>query len=245
MSRINKLLNKKKISIITCYDATFSNLLERYKCDAALVGDSLGIVINGHENTRKVSMNEMIYHTKAVRLGSASLPIISDMPLLALRTKNDALKNAKALINAGADMLKIEGGTSVLPIIRHLSENNIMICAHIGYIPQTMDKPLTGVDPNKSLEIAKALEENGAQMIVLSMMGSDTDKLITKNLIIPTIAFRSSNLCSGNVEIIYDLIGVTSKFLYEKKLGPAKEPKSCISSIIEFIEKDHKINTND
>lgn len=244
MNRINKLLIKKNISIITCYDATFSNLLEQCKCDAVLVGDSLGIVIKGDKNTRKVGMNEMIYHTQAVRQGSASLPIISDMPLLALESKNDALINAKALINAGADMIKIEGGSSALPLIKFLSKNNIRVCAHIGYIPQSMNAPLTKSDPKKNLEIALNLQENGAQMIVLSMMGSDSDKLITENLTIPTIAFRSSNLCRGNVEIIYDLIGVTSKFLKVKKNRSGNKPKSCISAILKFIEATNK-NTND
>ena len=245
MSRINTLLNKNNISIITCYDATFSNLLEQCKCDAVLVGDSLGIVIKGEKNTRKVSMDEIIYHTKAVRHGSASLPIISDMPLLALGTKNNALINAKALINAGADMIKIEGGSSTLPLIKFLSDNKVKVCAHIGYIPQTMSAPLAKVDPKKSLAIAMNLQENGAQMIVLSMMGSVADKLITKNLTIPTIAFRSSNLCRGNVEIIYDLIGVTSKFLKVKNVGSVSKPQSCISAILKFIETVHNKTTDD
>jgi 3-methyl-2-oxobutanoate hydroxymethyltransferase len=245
MNRINTLLKKKNISIITCYDATFSNLLEQCKCDAVLVGDSLGIVIKGNKSTKKVSVDEMIYHTRAVRLGSTSLPIIADMPLLGLGTQNDGLINAKALINAGADMIKIEGGSSALPLIKFLSENKIKVCAHIGYIPQSMSSPLAKVDPKKNLAIALNLQENGAQMIVLSMMGSDTDKLITKNLTIPTIAFRSSNLCRGNVEIIYDLIGVTSKFLKVKKNRSVNDPKSCISGIIKFIENAHNKTTDD
>jgi 3-methyl-2-oxobutanoate hydroxymethyltransferase len=245
MSRINQLIKKNNISIITCYDATFANLLEQCKCDAVLVGDSLGIVIKGNKSTRKVSVDEMIYHTRAVRLGSKILPIISDMPLLGIGTQNDALIHAKALIDAGADMIKIEGGRSALPLIKFLSENKIKVCAHIGYIPQSMNRPSARADPKKNLAIAKSLEENGAKMIVLSMMGSALDKLITKNLTIPTIAFRSSNLCRGNVEIIYDLIGVTSKFLKVKKNGSTEKPKSCISAIIKFIETAHKKTSND
>lgn len=244
MSRINTLLRKKKISIITCYDATFSNLLEKCECDAALVGDSLGVVIKGEKNTRKVTLDEIIYHTQAVRLGSNNLPIIADMPLSALKTKDDALINAKALINAGADILKIEGETSIIPLVKLLSENKLRICAHIGYIPQTMNKPSIKVDPKESLKIAKALEDNGAQMIVLSMMGSKVDKLITKNLSIPTIAFRSSNFCTGNVEIVYDLIGVTSKFLKVKKNKFTNQSISCEDSIINFIESINKKNTD-
>ena len=245
MSRINTLLKKKNISIITCYDATFSNLLEQCKCDAVLVGDSLGIIIKGEKNTRKVSMDQMIYHTQAVRHGSTSLPIISDMPLLALETKKNTLINAKALIDAGADMIKIEGGSSALPLIKFLSENKIKVCAHIGYIPQSMNRPSARADPKKNLAIAKSLEENGAKMIVLSMMGSALDKLITKNLTIPTIAFRSSNLCRGNVEIIYELIGVTSKFLKVKNVGSVSKPQSCISAILKFIETVHNKTTDD
>jgi len=133
----------------------------------------------------------------------------------------------------------------VLPIIKFLSDNKIKVCAHIGYTPQSMTAPLAKVNQKKSLAIALNLQKNGAQMIVLSMMGSVTDKLITKNLNIPTIAFRSSSLCRGNVEIIYDLIGITSKFLNVKKNGSINNPKSCVSGIIKFIKTVHNKTTND
>jgi 3-methyl-2-oxobutanoate hydroxymethyltransferase len=238
--RLNRLLKKNSIAIITCYDATFSNLLEKCRCDAVLVGDSLGIVIKGDKSTRAVMNDEMVYHTRAVRSGSNKLPIISDMPLLSIKNKKSALKYARLLIESGADMVKIEGGASVLSLIKYLSENNIRVCAHIGYTPQSMKQPLSKVDPRKSLEIATSLQEHGAEMIVLSMMGAETDALITKNLTIPTIAFRSSNLCTGNVEIIYDLIGVTSKFLEGKKTGQKSQSSPSISAVKNYIESIHK-----
>ena len=98
MIRLNRLLKKNSIAIITCYDATFSNLLEKCRCDAVLVGDSLGIVIKGDKSTRAVMNDEMVYHTRAVRSGSNKLPIISDMPLLSIKNKKSALKYAMLLI---------------------------------------------------------------------------------------------------------------------------------------------------
>jgi len=241
MKRIDKLLKSKSIAMITCYDATFSRLLERCKCDALLVGDSLGVVIKGEKNTRAVSVEEMVYHTRAARSGTAKLPIISDMPLVSLRSKKAALISAKSLIKAGADMVKIEGENSVLKLIKYLSENGIRVCAHIGYIPQTMNQPLNKIDRQKFLNTAIALQVHGADMIVLSMMGKIADQLITKNLTIPTISFRSSNSCNGQVEIIYDLIGVTSKFFKINKKEQLNQSQSLMSRIVNYVEYVHKI----
>ena len=218
MININKFLNSKKIVILTCYDATFASLIEHTKCDAILVGDSLGLTIKGEENTHKVTLDEMIYHTQAVRRGAKKIPIIADLPINTFKTKAAALKNAKKLIAAGANIIKIEGDKDIYDIVAYLSQNDIKVCGHIGYTPQTDSKIEKIKSPTEFLGKAKSLEVSGACMVVLSMTGAKVDKLVTDNLSIPTISFRSSNQCIGVVEIIYDILGLSINLSTRKKL---------------------------
>ena len=216
MRDLKKLFSKENIAIITCYDASFSSYLSRTNCDALLVGDSLGVIIKGESSTLEVTMSEVIYHTKSVRNGAPLMPIISDMPINSFSNKNMALKNAKLLINAGADMVKIEGENNILEIVKHLSVNKILVCGHIGYMPQVNKiKKLTNED---LLTKAKNLEEAGLKMLVMSMTSESDDQTITNQLSIPTISFRSSPFCNGEVEVLYDLLGITSaSFSSDKK----------------------------
>lgn len=140
MRNIKKLLKTKKIAILTCYDATFANLIQHTKCDAILVGDSLGLTIKGEKNTHNVTLDEMIYHTKAVRQGATKTPIIADLPINSYKTKALALKNARKLIAAGADIIKIEGDKEIYDIVSFLYQNEIYVCAHIGYTPTNFYK---------------------------------------------------------------------------------------------------------
>tara|TARA_B110000037_G_C16990125_1_gene452754 strand:+ start:199 stop:921 length:723 start_codon:yes stop_codon:yes gene_type:complete len=215
MRNLNKLFNKKNIVIITCYDATFASFLSSAGCDALLVGDSLGVLIKGEPSTRQVKIDEVVYHTKAVRRGAPLIPIISDMPINSYLNKSLALNNAKLLVKAGADMVKIEGDNSILEIIKHLSKHKIKVCGHIGSMPQInkIQKPI-----NKSLLAkAKKLEDAGLKMIVMSMTSVTNDKNITRELSIPTISFRSSSSCNGEVELLYDLLGISKASLSNNK----------------------------
>lgn len=235
MNRIEKLQSKKEIKIIACYDSSFAGWLEKHHCDALLVGDSLGIFVKGDISTKGVILNDMLYHTKAVKSGTKSIPIISDMPHNTFNTKRIALKNASKLIEAGADMVKIEGDIEIYPIIEHLAQHGIKVCGHIGFTPQTTDKPKKKYDPKVFLGKAKCIEASGASLIVLSMMGEEVDQLITKNLHIPTISFRSSNNCNGSVEILHDLLGIgSSSYLLKKnKLQQlAHSPEQLINSFL-------------
>ena len=129
------------------------------------------------------------------------------MPINTHDNKKMALKNAKLLIDAGADMVKIEGHDSVFEIIKHLTKNKIPVCGHIGYMPQIKTKLKT--KNHDLIKKAKNLEQAGIKMLVLSMTKPSEDKLITQNLKVPTISFRSSNFCNGKVEVLYDLIAVS------------------------------------
>jgi 3-methyl-2-oxobutanoate hydroxymethyltransferase len=213
MRNLQKLFRKKNIAIVTCYDATFASFLAHAGCDALLVGDSLGILIKGQLSTHEVKMNEVIYHTKSVRRGAPVIPIISDMPINSFLNKNIALKNAKLLIDAGADIVKIEGDDDILEIVKHLTKHKIPVCGHIGSMPQ-INKIKKSVSENL-LTKAKNLEGAGLKMIVISMASGSNN--ITKQLSIPTISFRYSFFCDGKVELLYDLLGLSEKSLSNKK----------------------------
>jgi len=238
MHDLKKLFSKKNIAIITCYDASFASYLSKTNCDALLVGDSLGILIKGQSSTLEVTMSEVLYHTESVRKGAPLMPIISDMPINSFPSKNIALKNAKLLINAGADMVKIEGENNILEVVAHLSANKILVCGHIGSMPQVNKiKKLINED---LLTQAKNLEEAGIRMLVMSMTSELDDKAITNQLSIPTISFRSSAFCNGEVEILYDLLGITSaSFSNDKKETNKTESQSILGKIEKFIKKIH------
>jgi 3-methyl-2-oxobutanoate hydroxymethyltransferase len=238
MRNLEKLFNKKNIVIITCYDATFASYLSNTNCDALLVGDSLGILIKGQTSTHKVKINDVVYHTKAVRQGASLMPIISDMPINSYNNKNIALKNAKLLINAGADIVKIEGDNDILEIVKHLSINKIPVCGHIGYMPQINNYHKSLND--NLLDKAKNLEQAGAKMLVMSMTSEAEDKIITDKLKIPTISFRSSNFCTGEVELLYDLLEITKiSFLNNKDNAKKITSPNIFNKLEKFIEKIH------
>tara|TARA_Y100000748_G_C15366886_1_gene438080 strand:- start:65 stop:787 length:723 start_codon:yes stop_codon:yes gene_type:complete len=234
--KINKLIKKNKIVILTCYDFSFAGWLERNKCDALLVGDSLGIYIKGDNSTKNTLITDIVYHTKAVKSGVKSIPIIADMPLGSYSSKRLAKKNALKLIEAGADMIKIEGSKDVYETIDYLANYNINICGHIGYTPQTEDKPLKKYQTKDLLAQAKSLEACGAKMIVLSMTGDEADELITNNLKIPTISFRSSFKCNGAVEILHDLLGISNNSFVFKNSNFKKNNISSQALLQNFIQ---------
>ena len=234
MRNLQKLFRKKNIAIVTCYDATFASFLALAGCDALLVGDSLGILIKGQLSTHEVKMNEVIYHTKSVRRGAPVIPIISDMPINSFLNKNIALKNAKLLIDAGADIVKIEGDDDILEIVKHLTKHKIPVCGHIGSMPQ-INKIKKSVSENL-LTKAKNLEGAGLKMIVISM-ASGSNNNITKQLSIPTISFRSSFFCDGKVELLYDLLGLSEKSLSNKKNNRNKIISSKM--VKKFIQTVH------
>ena len=233
MRNLQKLFRKKNIAIVTCYDATFASFLAHAGCDALLVGDSLGILIKGQLSTHEVKMNEVIYHTKSVRRGAPVIPIISDMPINSFLNKNIALKNAKLLIDAGADIVKIEGDNDILQIVKHLTKHKIPVCGHIGSMPQT-NKIKKSVSENL-LTKAKNLEGAGLKMIVISMASGSNN--ITKQLSIPTISFRSSFFCDGKVELLYDLLGLSKTSLSNKKNNRNKIISSKM--VKKFIQTVH------
>ena len=207
----------QKITCLTAYDASMAKILDQSGVDAILIGDSLGMVVQGGENTRSVSINDMIYHTSIVSDSSSNALVIADMPFASYDSSDDALKNAKSLIDAGARMVKIEGGSEHSDVIKTLISNNINICGHLGLQPQLViksdDYKVQGRDENSAQTIlnnALLLESLGVSVLVLECIPSDLAKTISEKLTIPTIGIGAGVHCDGQVLVSYDMLGITT-----------------------------------
>jgi 3-methyl-2-oxobutanoate hydroxymethyltransferase len=208
----------EKLAALTCYDASFARLLDSAGVDILLVGDSLGMVIEGSATTLAVSMDAVVHHTAAVARGNSTAWIVADMPFGSYHESSaQALHNAVRLIQAGAHMVKIEGGAWVAPTIRFLVERGIAVCGHVGFTPQAVHA-LGGyriqgrsVDAAALLiEEAQAIAEAGAQMLVLELVPSAVAAELTSRVGIPVIGIGAGSGCSGQVLVLYDMLGLTS-----------------------------------
>ena len=207
----------QKITCLTAYDASMAKILDKSGVDSILIGDSLGMVIQGGENTRSVSINDMIYHTSIVSDSCSNALVIADMPFASYDSSDDALKNAKLLIDAGARMVKIEGGSEHSDVIKTLISNNINICGHLGLQPQLViksdDYRVQGRDDSSAQTIlnnALLLESLGVSVLVLECIPSDLAKTISEKLNIPTIGIGAGVHCDGQVLVSYDMLGITT-----------------------------------
>ncbi len=204
-----------KISMLTCYDASFAALMDRCGVEVLLIGDSLGMVCNGHQSTLPVTLAEVAYHTAAVARGSKSAMIVADMPFGTYATREAAFDNAVKLIQAGAHMVKIEGGAWLADTVRFLTERAIPVCAHLGLTPQSVHQLGGYKVQGKTIESADQLRsdavllaESGAAMLVLEAIPAGLGKDVTDILAIPTIGIGAGPDCSGQVLVMHDLLGV-------------------------------------
>jgi len=206
----------EKIAVLTCYDASFAALLEAQGVDALLVGDSLGMVLQGHETTLPVTLGDMVYHTACVARGSKQAFIIADMPFGTFQVApQEAFTHAEKLMVAGAQMVKIEGGAVMVETVRFLTERGIAVCGHIGLTPQSVNQlggyRVQGKESaaaQKLLEDAVALEQAGAGMIVLEAVPALLATEITAALSIPTIGIGAGAQCSGQVLVLHDMLDI-------------------------------------
>ena len=204
-----------KISMLTCYDASFAALMDRCGVEVLLIGDSLGMVCNGHQSTLPVTLAEVAYHTAAVARGSKSAMVVADMPFGTYATKEAAFDNAVKLIQAGAHMVKIEGGAWLADTVRFLTDRAIPVCAHLGLTPQSVHQMGGYKVQGKTIESADQLKadavllaESGAAMLVLEAIPAGLGKEVTEILAIPTIGIGAGPDCSGQVLVMHDMLGV-------------------------------------
>ncbi|MCB1753543.1 MAG: 3-methyl-2-oxobutanoate hydroxymethyltransferase [Gammaproteobacteria bacterium] len=208
----------EKITMLTSYDASFTRVLEAAGVDSILVGDSLGMVIQGQESTLPVSVDDMVYHTRCVARGRRDALLIADMPFMSYSSADQALSTAGRLMkDGGAHMVKLEGGSMQLETVRQLTLNGIPVCAHLGLQPQSVHKlggyRVQGKDEESAREIkedAMALESAGAQMLVLECVPKALAAEISHLLTIPVIGIGAGVDCDGQVLVVYDMLGITS-----------------------------------
>jgi 3-methyl-2-oxobutanoate hydroxymethyltransferase len=215
-SLIEKYREGEKLALLTCYDASFAAMLIRAGVDALLVGDSSGMVIAGHGSTLPVSMEDMLYHTRAVSRGAPEAFIIADIPFGSFQVSpGETLKNAAKLMAAGANMVKLEGGAWAADTVSCLVDRGIPVCGHLGLLPQSVN--LTGgyrvqgkerADAERMLDDARSLQQAGAQMLVLEAIPSALAEKITQALTVPTIGIGAGPETSGQVLVLYDMLGI-------------------------------------
>ena len=232
MKKIKKIVKKKNKSKIVCLTAYSKNIAEEVDkyVDIVLVGDSLGSVLYNYSTTRKVTLSEMINHSKSVRLGVKKSLMVVDMPFNTYENNNSALKNAKKLIKeTKCDAVKLEGGKRIINQIKLLIKNKIPVMGHLGLLPQSTkgkfkSKGKTKKEINQLIDDALLLQKNGVFAIVLECIKTPIAKQITKNLKIPTIGIGSSVHCDGQVLVTDDLIGLNhTKIKFVKKFINVKK----------------------
>ena len=228
--------NGEKIAVLTCYDASFAALMEAAGVDVLLVGDSLGMVLQGHASTLPVSQQDMEYHTACVARGTKRAFIVADMPFGTYQeTPQQAFANAARLMAAGAHMVKLEGGQVMLDTVRFLTERGIPVCGHLGLLPQSVNQ-LGGYrvqgkgeeDSQRLREDALALQQAGAGMLVLEAIPAPLAKAVSAELAIPTIGIGAGPDCSGQVLVMHDMLGLypgkTAKFVKNFLAGADSVP---------------------
>tara|TARA_B100001741_G_scaffold156773_1_gene129369 strand:- start:9 stop:788 length:780 start_codon:yes stop_codon:yes gene_type:complete len=211
--KITSKKNKSKIICLTAYSKNFAEEIDKYT-DIILVGDSLGSVLYNYNSTRKVKLENMINHSKSVRMGVKKSLMVVDMPYNTYRNKKEALNNAKKIIKESkCEAVKLEGGTKIIKIIKHLINNKIPVMGHLGVLPQSIKgkfkfKGRTENEKIKLIKEAKLLEDAGVFAIVLECIKTSTSKLITSSIKIPTIGIGSSVYCDGQVLVTDDMLGL-------------------------------------
>ena len=208
----------EKIAMLTCYDATFASLLDRAGVDCLLVGDSLGMVLQGQPTTVPVTLEQMVYHTKCVARGNRSAWVVGDLSFGSYaESKEQALCSATALMRAGAHMVKLEGGGWTADTVRFLVQRGIPVCAHLGLTPQSVHTlggyRVQGRDEQAAARLqqhARELADAGAAMLVLEVIPSSLAQEITSAISIPVIGIGAGEHCGGQVLVLHDMLNLTA-----------------------------------
>lgn len=207
----------KRFTVVTAYDACFAKLADEAGIDALLVGDSLGMVLQGRSSTLPVTMDEMVYHTQCVSQGAGSAMVMADMPFMSNNSIEDTLNNAGRLMQAGAHIVKLEGEEWLSESIVELSRRGIPVCAHLGLTPQSVNKlggyKVQGKENSEAERIVSAcrsLEAAGADILLLECVPTSLAKAVTEAVSVPVIGIGAGNVTDGQVLVMHDLLGISS-----------------------------------
>lgn len=208
----------EKIVSLTAYDASFARVIDEQGVDVILVGDSLGMVMQGHDSTVPVSVDDIIYHSRSVVPQCKRALVMADLPFMSYTNPNQAITNAARLMQEGqAHIVKLEGGEAQLDTVRHMTRHGVPVCAHLGLTPQTVHKlggyRVQGREESVATQMlsdALALQDAGADAVVLECVPVDLAEKLTQELEIPTIGIGAGRVCDGQVLVLQDMIGISS-----------------------------------
>lgn len=248
---INDLIKWKqegrKFATSTAYDASFAQLLEQQDMPVLLVGDSLGMVLQGKNDTLDVSVADIAYHTRCVRTGSPNSLLMADMPFMSYATPEQACENAAKLMQAGANMVKIEGGEWVAETIRTLTERAVPVCAHLGLTPQSVNifggYKIQGRSQDQADQMVRdalALQNAGAQIILLECVPGSLADRITKAVNVPVIGIGAGNATDGQILVMHDMFGISANYMprFSKNfLAETGDMRTAVTQYIQDVEQ--------
>ncbi|WP_434928279.1 3-methyl-2-oxobutanoate hydroxymethyltransferase [Shewanella sp. HL-SH4] len=234
----------KKFTALTAYDASFAGAFDSEGIDVLLVGDSMGMVLQGHDDTLPVTVADIAYHTACVRRGINRALLIADMPFMSYSTAEQTMQNAAILMQAGANMVKVEGGHWLLESVKMLTERGIPVCAHLGLTPQSVHVfggfKVQGRDADNAqriLDEAKALQAAGAQLLVLECIPATLAKTITEALSIPVIGIGAGADTDGQILVMHDVLGISSGYIPRFSKNYLKQTGEIRSAIRAYIDE--------
>ncbi|EJX5611461.1 3-methyl-2-oxobutanoate hydroxymethyltransferase [Vibrio parahaemolyticus] len=244
---INDLIKWKqegrKFATSTAYDASFAQLFESQEMPVLLVGDSLGMVLQGENDTLPVTVDDIVYHTRCVRAGSPNCLLMADMPFMSYATPEQACENAAKLMRAGANMVKIEGGDWLVDTVKMLTERAVPVCAHLGLTPQSVNifggYKIQGRDQEKADRMVKdalALQEAGAQIVLLECVPAELAERITKVLGVPVIGIGAGNVTDGQILVMHDMFGISANYMPKFSKNFLAETGDMRKAVAKYIE---------
>lgn len=244
---INDLMKWKqegrKVPTVTAYDASFAQLFESQEMPVLLVGDSLGMVLQGHSDTLPVTVDDIAYHTRCVRAGSPNSLLMADMPFMSYATPEQACENAAKIMRAGANMVKIEGGDWLVETVKVLAERAIPVCAHLGLTPQSVNifggYKVQGREQGKADRMVKdalALQEAGAQIILLECVPATLAERITQLLDVPVIGIGAGNATDGQILVMHDMFGISANYMPKFSKNFLAETGDMRKAVAKYME---------
>jgi len=244
---INDLIKWKqegeKFASSTAYDASFAQLFEQQQMPVLLVGDSLGMVLQGKNDTLPVTVEDVAYHTRCVRAGSPNCLLMADMPFMSYATPEQACDSAAALMRAGANMVKLEGGAWLVDTVKMLTERAVPVCAHLGLTPQSVNifggykvQGREQEQADKMVEEALALEAAGAQIVLLECVPASLAERITKAVKVPVIGIGAGNVTDGQILVMHDMFGISANYMPKFSKNFLAQTGDIRTAVTQYIE---------
>jgi len=240
---------QQKITALTAYDASFAKLFDDQGIDIILIGDSLGMVLQGADDTLGVTTQEIAYHTKCVRSSANRAFVISDMPFMSYSSPEVAYKNAASLMRAGASMVKLEGGEWLLDTIKGLVERSVPVCGHLGLTPQSVHvlggfkvQGRENAQAEKLIAAAKSLEQAGIQLLVLECVPTQLAAMVSETLSIPVIGIGAGAKTDGQILVMHDMLGISANYMPKFSKNYLQEIGNIPDAVSQYISEVKALN---